>query len=151
MVCGFLCPMDQTWLITAYTHIKGHSVAQLKLIMRVVPSKGFAPKPISDVFLTYVQQFDIVPQVNPMFSLRAGPFPEPASAMFVLRRATCAGGAPLGDIIPLTQVCAFADLIPRFGSKADTRLTKQSSSAYSLEFWLNKYFGKELYFALTLT
>ena len=107
--------MDQTRLITAYTHIKGHSVAQLKLIMWVVPSKGFAPKPISDVFLTYVQRFDIIPQVNPMFSSRAGPFLEPASAMFVLRRATCAGGAPLGDIIPLTPVHAFADLIPRFG------------------------------------
>ena len=58
--------MDQTRLITAYTHIKGHLVAQLKLIMWVVPSKGFAPKPISDVFLTYVQRFDIVPQVNPI-------------------------------------------------------------------------------------
>ena len=143
--------MDQTQLITAYAHIKGHSVAQLKLIIRVVPSKGFVPKPISDVFLTYVQRFDIVPQVNPKFSPRAGPFPEPASSMFVLRRATRAGGAPLGDIIPLTQVRAFADLIPRFGSKADIRLTKQSSSAYSSEFWLSKYFDKESYFALTLT
>ena len=111
--------MDQTQLITAYPHIKGHLVAQLKLIMWIVPPRGFTPKPISDVFLTYVQWFDIVPQVNPKFSSRSGPFPEPASAMFVLRRAACAGGAPLGDIIPLTQVHMFADLVPRFGAKAN--------------------------------
>ena len=142
--------MDRTQLITAYPHIKGHLVAQLKLIMRIVPPKEFTPKPISDVFLTYLQRFDIVPQVNPKFSSRSGLFPEPASAMFVLRRAARAGGAPLGDVIPLTQVRAFADLVPRFGSKADARLTKQTSSAYSSEFWLNKYFDKESYFALTL-
>ena len=124
---------------------------QLRLILHVVPPKGFTQKPVLNIFLAYVQCFDIVPQVNLMFSSRAGPFPEPASTMFVLRRAARAGGAPLGDIIPLTQVRTFADLIPRFGSKADGRLTKQTSSAYTSEFWLNKYFDKEAYFALTLS
>ena len=92
--------------------------------MHVVPPKGFTQKPISTIFLAYMQCFDIVLQVNLMFSSRAGPFPEPASTMFILRRVARAGGAPLGDIIPLTQVRAFADLIPRFGSKADGQLTK---------------------------
>ena len=118
--------------------------------MRLVWPKEFA-QPISDIFLTYVQRFDIIPQVNPKFSSRAGSFPEPASSLFALRQATRADGAPLGDIIPLTQICAFADLIPRFGSKADVQLTKQTSTAYSTEFWLKKYFDKESYFALTLS
>ena len=75
-------------------------------------------------------------------------FPEPASSMFVLKRAVCAGGALLGDIIPLTQLRAFADVIPRFGAQADHQLTKQTNLAYSMEFWLNKYFNKETFFAL---
>ena len=71
--------------------------------------------------------------------------------MFVLKQSVHAGGAPLGDIIPLSQLCALADLIPKFGAKADPQLTKQTSLAYSTEFWLNKYFDKQTYFALTLT
>ena len=118
--------------------------------MRPVWPKEFA-QPISDIFLAYVQHFDIIPQVNPKFSSRAGFFPEPACSLFALRCATRADGAPLGGIIPLTQICAFADLIPRFGSKVDVWLTMQTSIAYSTEFWLNKYFDKESYFTLTLS
>ena len=70
--------------------------------------------------------------------------------MFILKRSVRAGGVPLGDIIPLSQLCSVADLIPRFGAKADSRLTKQTSLAYSAEFWLNKYFDKPTYFALIL-
>lgn len=107
-------------------------------------------QPISNLFLAYVQRFDVVPQLNPKLSSRAGPFPEPATSMFVLKRAVRASGAPLGDIIPLTQLRALADLAPRFGAQADPRLTKQTSLAYSTEFWLNKYFDKETFFALHL-
>lgn len=68
--------------------------------------------------------------------------------MFVLKWAVCASGALLGDIIPLTQLHALADVIPRFYAQADSWLTKQTSLAYSMEFWLNKYFNKETFFAL---
>lgn len=44
----------------------------------------------------------------------------------------------LGDIISLSQVCALADLIPRFDTKADPQLAKPMSLAYSTKFWLNK-------------
>ena len=80
-----------------------------------------------------------------------GPFPEPASSLFVLKWALWADGTYLGDIIPLTQVHTYADLVLRFGTKADAQLTRQNSSAYNMEFWLNKYLSKELYFALTLS
>ena len=65
--------------------VKGHCVAQLQLVMQVVPPKGFVSSPVSDLFLTYVQRFDTVPQINPKFSPRIGPFPEPASSLFVLK------------------------------------------------------------------
>ena len=57
---------------------------------------------------------------------------------------------PLGDIFPLSQLHALADLIPRFGAKADPWLSKQMSFAYSTGFWLNRYFDKQTYFALIL-
>ena len=127
----------------------GHCVAQLHLILRVVPPKGLT-QPLSNLFLVYVQRFDVVPQLNPKLSSRAGPFPEPATSMFVLKQAVRASRTMLGDIIPLTQIRALADLVPRFGAQADPRLTKQASLAYSNELWLNKYFDKETFFALHL-
>ena len=132
-------------------HIKGHCVAQLSLIMHVVPLKMLSQNPIWGIFLTYVQHFDVIPQINQNFSSRAGSFPEPASTLFVLKWALWANGTPLRDIIPLMQVCALADSVLRFGTKADAWLTRQNSLAYSTEFWLNEYFNKDSYFALTLS
>ena len=66
-------------------YIKGHCVAQLRLIMWVVPLKEFSHNPILDIFLTYVQCFDIIPQINQNFSSRAGSFPESTSMLFVLK------------------------------------------------------------------
>ncbi len=44
--------------------------------------------------------------------------------------------------------CIFPDVVPRFGAKADPRLNKTNTLACSNEFWLNKYFNKELFYAL---
>ena len=54
-------------------------------------------------------------------------------SMFAFKQAVHAGGAPLGDIIPISQLRALADLIPRFGAQADPHFTKQMSFAYSTE------------------
>jgi hypothetical protein len=70
--------------------------------------------------------------------------------MYLLRRSLRSNGSPLGDVIPLGQLRALVDLCPLFGPKADNRLTKHNSMAYSKEFWLNKYFDKEIFFALVL-
>ena len=93
--------------------VKGHCVAWLWLIMWVVPPKGFVSSPISDLFLTYVQCFDIILQINPKLTPRIGPSPEPVRLLFVLKWAHWADGTYLGDIIPLTQICTYADLVPR--------------------------------------
>ena len=70
--------------------------------------------------------------------------------MYVLKQSVRADGVLLGDFIPLSQLHAVADLIPKFGVKANPQLMKQTSLAYSTEFWLNKYFDKQTYFALSL-
>ena len=91
-----------------------------------------------DRFLAYVRRYDIVNQLNP--ELNGGPR--------LLKKATRANGEQIGDIVPLDQIRALVDLTPRFGSKANAKLTSSSSMAYSTEFWLNKYFDKDLFYAL---
>ena len=100
-------------------------------------------------FLTYVQRYDIISQRNPSFSESGqGPFPDPITSMYILKRATRADGSRMGDIVPLRQLRNYVELTPCFGKKADSRLARENSSAYSHEFWLNKYFDKELFYAL---
>ena len=54
----------------------------------------------------------------------------------------------MGDVMPLGQLRALRDLVPHFGAAANKRLTKETSLELSLEFSLNKYFTKELFYAL---
>jgi len=56
----------------------------------------------------------------------------------------------IGDILPLDQIGTLADIIPRFGKTANRTLTKNNSTEYSTEYWLNKYFNKELFWSLSL-
>jgi len=78
-----------------------------------------------------------------------GIYPEPNTGLFLLKRAKCANGKEAGDIIPIDQLRSFVDIAPRFGEKADPRFTNSSSLTYATEFWLNKYFDKELFYALS--
>jgi len=52
-------------------------------------------------------------------------------------------------MIPITQVHSPAHLIPNFGKEAHPRLTCENSYDVLGEFWLNKYWSKEFYFALS--
>lgn len=103
--------------------------------------------------MTYVKRFDVTPQVNCSVSgsrtLR-GPFPEPASSLYLLTRARRTDGTVIGDVLPLDQIRAFVNLTPKFGAKADRRFTKDNSTVHCSEYFLNKYFDKELFFPLTL-
>jgi len=102
--------------------------------MRPLGKKG-AKWPWTDRFLVYVQRFDV-----------AG---EDSTQMQILRRAKRSNSEHLGEVIPLNQIQAFAHLIPRFGADADNRLTAFNSLEYSTEFYLNKYFDKNTYTALS--
>ena len=50
--------------------------------------------------------------------------------------------------MPLRQVRTLLDFIPCFGANANKQLTKETSLELGLEFWLNKYFEKELFYTL---
>ena len=96
----------------------------------------------ADRVLAYVQRFNIVPQGTS--------YQEPTTQMHTLKRATRSGGQWLGDVIPVAQIKAYANLIPRFGQHADPRLTSFNSYEHSCEFVLNKYFDKNTYHAMSL-
>ena len=131
---------------------KGHFIAELRLIFKIVPSSHpFKAFDIPDCFLTYVQRFDIVPQTHAHSGAvpRARePCPEPSSSLYVLKRAKRSDGSTIGDVVPLHQFRALLDLIPRFHEAAARSLTDKNSSTYSAEYFLNKYFNKELFWAL---
>ena len=110
--------------------LKGHSVAQLRIIFRLIHS---------DLFLAYVQHFTVATHSNP----------NPASGLHKLQRATRRNGERIGEVILLTQIRSSAHLIPNFGNEAHSRLTNLSSYELTNEFWLNKYWTKELYYALS--
>lgn len=105
---------------------------------------------VTDRFLAYVQRFDIIPQPKFEGSAERGPYPEPASSLYLLKRGKRANGEIIGDIVPLNQIRALADVPPRFGAKANCTLSKENSHSVSTEFRLNKYFDKEMFLAMTL-
>ncbi|KAH9165648.1 hypothetical protein EDB89DRAFT_2116030 [Lactarius sanguifluus] len=103
-----------------YSGLEGHRVAQIRLIFRAVPVPGISTR------------FDIVPQphpVAPASSNQKGPYPHPITGMI--------DGAIMGDVVPLAQLRTLVDLVPQ-----------ETALEYSLEFWLNRYFDKELFYAL---
>ena len=96
-----------------------------------------------DHFLTYVQCFSIVPQQGIVNGVH------PGTGMYMLRRTVRADRSRIGEVIPVTQVRSPTHLIPNFGKEAHPRLTRENSHEVSSEFWLNKYWSKEFYFALS--
>ena len=126
----------------------GHIVSDLQLIFRIIPSDSQTNR---HCFLTYVQHFDIISQINVAISgsrTVKGPYPEPLSGLFILKRTKRTNGIVMGDVLPLNQICSLVNLTPCFGKKASWILTKENSLEFSSEFWLNRYFTKELFLAL---
>jgi hypothetical protein len=78
------------------------------------------------------------------------PTPDATTGLYLLKRARRSNGELIGDIVPLNQIRTLVDIVPRFGLKADPQLTKETSAMQSSEFWLNKYFNKELFYALNI-
>ena len=89
-----------------------------------------------------MQCFDIVPQAGTQW--------DPATQLHILKTALRSSGQRLGDVIPVSQIRAYANLIPHFGQRADAHLTASNSFEHSREFFLNKYFDKNSYFPLSL-
>lgn len=72
--------------------------------------------------------------------------PDPVTSMYVMKRSVRSGSLRLGDVVPLLQAQIPAPLIPRYGDRADPKLTAQNSLEFSTEFYLNHFFDKELYY-----
>ncbi|KAF8952213.1 hypothetical protein BDZ97DRAFT_1909427 [Flammula alnicola] len=132
--------------------LNGHLVIDLRLIFRIVPSSDSGLAPIPDQFLAYVQRFDVVPQVDPSSSssrTSKGSFPEATSSLYILKRRKRSNGIIMGDILPLCHIRTMVDVVPHLGEAANRSLTAQNSTTYSSEYLLNKYFDKELFWALS--
>jgi Plavaka transposase len=133
----------------------GHIIVDICLIFRIMPSahpftaETLLGHQITGQFLAYVRRYDILPQRDPANHTQRGIFPDPNTGLFLLKRATRSNGEIAGDIIPLNQLRSLVDIAPRFGRKADPRLTNTNSLSFATEFWLNKYFDKELFYALS--
>ena len=100
--------------------------------------------PHPPTYLLYAQRFDIIPQLTVAPPTRAA-IPDPVTGLYLLRRALRVDGSRIGDIIPLPHCHAPVQLVPRFGAKADIRLTNQNSMEWSREFFLNAYFDKHIF------
>ncbi len=53
--------------------------------------------------------------------------------------------------ISSTQLRTLVDLVPCSGKQVNRQLAKETILEYSSEFWLNKYFEKELFYAFKYT
>ncbi|KAI6130722.1 hypothetical protein EDD16DRAFT_1470087, partial [Pisolithus croceorrhizus] len=150
------CPPDHTWeygyhdvailqVDACYewpaSGLTGHTVVDVHLIMCPI-----SPRELQlvwdDYLLVYVWQFNIVPQQQADVDLATG--------LHVLKWATHALGEHLGDIFPLDQIKSYTHLVPHFGEAADYRFTSTNSLHFAQSFWLNSYFDKEFYYALSL-
>lgn len=96
----------------------------------------------TDYVAAYVQRFNVMPQQGDESGMH------PGTGMHSLRRAMKSNGSRIGDVVPVAHIRSAAHVIPHFGKEAHSRLTRNSSYELSNDFWLNKYWTKELYYAL---
>jgi hypothetical protein len=109
---------------------KGFDVAQIRLI--------FCPMWSVGVYLTYAEHFEIIQQPTSYGSATRGICPDPITGQYVVKRSIRTNGSRLGDIIPLSQARIPAPLVPRYGVRADPKLTARNSLEYSTEFLLKR-------------
>ena len=99
---------------------------------------------ITGRFLAYLQHYDVVPQCDPT-GAQHGMYPDANTGLYLLKRAVRSTGEVLRDIVPLDQLRSLVDVAPHFGEEAGPGLTNTNSIVFAKEFWLNKYFDKELF------
>ena len=118
----------------------GHSVVLVRLIIcPATPKRGYTPW--ASCALVYAQRLDIAPQEHDQT--------ESTTGLHVLRRAKRTSGEDLGEVFPLDQLRSYAHIVPHFGPAADNRLTCSNSIYGSPSFFLNKYFDKDFFYAIS--
>ncbi|KAE9388440.1 hypothetical protein BT96DRAFT_960210 [Gymnopus androsaceus JB14] len=121
-----------------------------------IVNKPSPPISGTDKFLAYCERLDVInqppppPQYHHLPTYKAWPpyYPDYASGCYVLQRATRSDGTPLGDIIPVSQFRALANVSAHLVGPANRALTQYTSFYYGKQFLLNKDFNNETFFAL---
>ncbi|KAH0839466.1 hypothetical protein J3R83DRAFT_273 [Lanmaoa asiatica] len=91
--------------------------------------------------LIYAQRLNVIPQEHGQT--------ESTTGLHLLRRVKCASGEDLGEVFPLDQLRSYVHIVPCFGHTADNRLTFSNSIYGSQSFFLNKYFDKDFFYAIS--
>ncbi|KAF9780072.1 hypothetical protein BJ322DRAFT_1141618 [Thelephora terrestris] len=119
----------------------GYDIAQIRLILHPIWNREISNAPS---YLVYAQRFDIIPQPTAAPPTRSA-IPDPITGLYIVKRALRADRSRIGDILPLTHCRMPIQLVPRFGTEADARLTSSNSMEWSKEFFLNAYFDKDIF------
>ncbi|KAI5988816.1 hypothetical protein EDD15DRAFT_2172157 [Pisolithus albus] len=120
--------------------LAGHNVVLIRLIMSPLSPRG-TTIPWADRALVYAERLDLVQQAHGLV--------DHATGLHVLQRAVRASGTPLGEVFPLDQIRSYTHITPRFGAAADNRLSSANSIHFAQSFFLNKYFDKDFFYAIT--
>ncbi|KAG1856780.1 hypothetical protein F4604DRAFT_1931785 [Suillus subluteus] len=110
--------------------LEGHCIAHLRLIFRPITQLSYG-----NAYYAYVERLDVVGL-------------DKSTGMYILRCAYRANGDQISDVIRVIRIQAPVHLIPQFGDVAAPRLTAQTSINHSTEFFLNKFWNKQLFYAL---
>ena len=121
----------------------GFTVAQIRLILHPILDEQSPGEPL---YLVYAQRFDAIPQSATAAATSARTVtPDPITNLYILKRALRTNQTRIGGMVPLSHCRVPVQLIPRFGPKADDRLTCTTSMEKSREFFLNGYFDKNIF------
>jgi len=131
-----------------------HVVVNVCLLFRILHLGPFADDTplghqIMGQFLVYFQHYNVVSQHDPT-GARLGMYSDANTGLYLLKRAVLSTGKMLGNIIPLNQLRPLVDVASHFSKEADSGLINTNSIVFAKDFWLNKYFNKELFHILSL-
>ncbi|KAF9791321.1 hypothetical protein BJ322DRAFT_1000188, partial [Thelephora terrestris] len=121
--------------------LAGYDISQIRLILHLIWDREVPDAPS---YLVYAQRFNIIPQLTSIPPTHAA-IPNPVTGLYLVKRALRADKSRIGDIIPLSHCRVPIQLVPRFGAKADARITSRNSMEWSREFFLNTYFDKDIF------
>jgi hypothetical protein len=89
----------------------GHAIAQIHLIMCLVPQQYSETFAGLDIFLAYIQQFDIIPQCSLTLTARHAQL-NPVTGMYLVKHGLQTDGTVIGDVLPLSQCRVPIEVMP---------------------------------------